>query len=369
MFMVVVAPCRWRIGMGRWGFWGTHWAHHQSIIFGVVPHSNPGLLPEFQQNRRTTTALECAFDAKNIALTTSLGARLMSESGSTLPRRQLGRYLRELRLQIGMALPEAARRIERSTSTLQRIETGQCDRIKLLDVQELCGIYDADEIETAGVLGLAQQVSVKSWWHEFGALIPEDFDVYMGLEAAANRLTAYIPTVVFGLLQTRSYTRALLHAESPRAGADEIERAVELKMKRQGPIVRRHQPTELVVVLLECALRRVVGSPKVMAAQLRHIADISTRDNVRVHVLPFQRGIPLGDPINQFVVLDFGTGRNGEPVEPPVVYLENYTGDLYLEESDTVARYHEAHRALAHASLDETSSRTLLRQIAREYVS
>lgn len=369
MFMVVVAPCRWRIGMGRWGFLGyppgASPEHHLRGRAASESGPTTGISAKPQDDYRSGTCFRC----KTIALTTSLGAHLMYESGSTLPRRQLGRYLRELRLQIGMTLPEAARRIERSSSTLQRIETGQCDRIKLLDVRELCGIYGADEEETAGLIGLAQQASVKSWWHEYGNVIPTNFDVYMGLETAAHRLVAYTPEIVFGLCQTPSYTQALLHAESPHASADEIKRTVDLKMKRQRSIMRKNRPTDLSLVLHESVLRRLVGSPKIMAAQLRHVADISTRDNVRVHVLPFRSGVPMGDPIGRFVISSFGVNKKGQPVEPPVVYLENYTGDLYLEESNTVERYYEAHRALVHAALDETSSRTLLRRVAREYVS
>lgn len=291
----------------------------------------------------------------------------MSEPGSTLPRRQLGRYLRDLRLQIGMTIPEAARLIDRGASTLQRLETGRSERIRLPDIRELCGVYNATDIETEGLMGLAQQAAGRSWWHEYGNLIPDDFDVYVGLESAARQLTAYAPGIVFGLLQTADYARALLRAALPRESGAELDRRVELKMKRQGLIVRKRQPAELDVVLLECALRRLVGSPKLMAAQLRHIADLSTRTNVRVRVLPFRAGIPLGDPMGQFVILGFGTDKKGEPVEPPIVYLESYTGDLYLEKAEDVQSYHEGHRALRHAALDEIESRSLLRQVAREF--
>ncbi|MFI5715940.1 helix-turn-helix domain-containing protein [Nocardia sp. NPDC051750] len=293
----------------------------------------------------------------------------MSESGSTLPRRQLGRYLRELRLQTGMTLAEAAQRIERSISTLQRLETGQCDRIRLIDVRELCGLYNADETETDGVLGLAQQASVKSWWHEFGNLIPDSFDVYMGLEAAACRLTAYAPDAVPGILQTPGYARALLHSALPEESSEGIEQRLRLKMKRHGLITRKRQPTELDVVVMQCALHRVVGGPKVMSPQLRYIADMSTRPNISVRVLPFEAGIPLGDPMNQFTVLSFGVDKRGTDVEPPVVYLESYTGEMYLEKPDDVQRYYEAQRALVDAALDENASRTLLRQVAKEFSS
>ncbi|WP_406236074.1 helix-turn-helix domain-containing protein [Nocardia sp. NBC_01009] len=268
-----------------------------------------------------------------------------------------------------MTIPEAARRIERGSSTLQRLETGQAERIRLLDVRELCSIYSADETQTAALMGLAQQAAVKSWWHEYGNLIPANFDVYMGLEAAAYRLTSYVPDVVLGLLQTPDYARVLARSNNPDDTDAEIDQRVQLKLKRQGLITRKSQPAHLDVVLLECALRRLVGGPKTMAAQLRRLADASTLSNVTLRVLPFAAGIPLGDPLGPFTIVDFGTRNAGKPIEPSVVYLESFTGDMYLEKHDDVERYHEAHEAVRQASLDETASRNLIRQVAREYVA
>ncbi|MEV4239611.1 helix-turn-helix transcriptional regulator [Nocardia sp. NPDC049737] len=293
----------------------------------------------------------------------------MTDSGSTVPRRQLGRHLRDLRLQAGMTMPEAAQLIERGKTTLQRLETGQANRIRLLDIRELCAVYDAEEVVTAGLLGLAQQASGKCWWHEYGRLIPEDFDVYVGLETAARRLTSYAPDVVLGLLQTPDYARILARTASPTDTNEEIERRVQLKRRRQSILTRKRHPTELRVVLLECALRRMVGGRKVMAVQLRHLADMSTLPNITLQVLPYAAGIPLGDPIGLFTIAEFRLDKKKEPIEPPVVYLENFTGDLYLESQSHVSRYHVAHEALRRAALDETASRNMLRQLAREYAA
>ncbi|WP_063042825.1 helix-turn-helix domain-containing protein [Nocardia pseudovaccinii] len=293
----------------------------------------------------------------------------MTDSGSTVPRRQLGRHLRDLRLQAGISMPEAAQLIERGTTTLQRLETGQANRIRLLDIRELCAVYDAEEVVTAGLLGLAQQASGKCWWHEYGKLIPEDFDVYVGLEAAARRLTSYAPDVVLGLLQAPDYSRAMLRRGFPNASTEEIERRVELKQRRQRILTRKRQPTELRIVLLECALRRVVGNRRVMAAQMRHLADMSTLPNITLQVLPFSAGIPLGDPVGLFTIIEFGVDKTRQPIEPSVVYLENLTGDLYLEQQDHVGRYDVAHEAIRRAALDETASRSFLRQLAREYAT
>src|SRR6266567_6247981 len=126
-------------------------------------------------------------------------------SSSTLPRRQLGRHLRDWRTQSGQTIAEAARLMEWGASTLQRLEKGQADRIRTIDIQELCRIYGIPGEFAEGLKGLAQQAAVKSWWHAYGDLIPENFDVFVGLEASAQRLTSYQSELVPGLLQTADY--------------------------------------------------------------------------------------------------------------------------------------------------------------------
>ncbi|WP_280379512.1 helix-turn-helix domain-containing protein [Nocardia wallacei] len=294
----------------------------------------------------------------------------MSGTGSTVPRRQLGRYLRELRSQTGMTIPEVARLAELSTSTIQRFEKGQFPaKIRTADIRELCAVLGADEPMTDALLGLAQQANNKSWYHDYGELIPKDFDVYIGLEAAAKTLTTYSPDAVIGLLQTADYARILIQGVYPGISPDELEQRVHLRMRRQALISRKRQPATLHAVLGEAALRRIVGTRRVMASQLKHLADMSTMPNISLHILPFDAGIPMGDPLGRFIVLDFPPGGKSVPAEPPVVYIENLTGDMYLEKPDDVRQYHEAYRAIQRSALDVEGSRALLRQLAREFAA
>lgn len=287
----------------------------------------------------------------------------MAETSSTVPRRQLGRYLRELRQQSGMTIAEVARRIERGATTLQRLETGQADRIRLWDIEALCQVLGASETETAALKGLAQQGNTKSWWHEYGDLIPANFDVYMGLESAAESLTSF-QELVPGLAQTPEYARALIRSGKPGEPDSEISRRVEMRMHRQVLITRRAQPVKLDVILDEAVLHRVIGNPKIMAAQLRHLADLSTRPNITIRVLPYSAGIPLGDLTGPFTIVDFETD-DGQSGEPPVVYVESYTGAMYFDDRDNVDRYRTAHEGMRRVALDARQSRDLLRHMSK----
>lgn len=291
----------------------------------------------------------------------------MSEINSTLPRRQLGRYLREARESIGLTLVEAAKLMEWSKSALQRLEKGQTERIRTHDIVLLGEIYQLGREEVADLKALAEQAAVKSWWHEYGSLISPNFDVYMGLESASRKITLYQPSVVPGIMQTADYARALDRLYFPDNTEDELGKRVELRLRRQGLVIRRIRPALLTMILHESVLRTVVGSPKVMAVQLRHLADLSTRPNVELRILGFRAGVPTGWSTGPFTILEFGQDRSGDAVEPAVVYAEAFTGGMYFEMTKDVDRYREAYEKIQRAALDAVPTRDLLRGIAREF--
>ncbi|MFD6351871.1 helix-turn-helix domain-containing protein [Nocardia tengchongensis] len=291
----------------------------------------------------------------------------MSETGSTLPRRQLGRYLREARSALGMSQDRVAKAADVSTSVLQRLESGIPTRLKVRDLQAICEVLEMPGDAADAMVGLLQQAGEKSWWHEYDSVIPANFDVYVGLETAARRLTTYQPALVPGLLQTSDYARALIHAVKPEESPADHQRRVDLRMRRQAKVFRKYQPLVLDVVLHEAALRCKVGGEAVMAAQLRRLAEVGKAPNISVRVLPFDAGAPLGDPVGQFAILEFDEDFRGERVWPPVVYLENFIGCMYLEKDGDVRRYYRVLDSLQRAALDETVSRGLLRQVAKEF--
>jgi transcriptional regulator with XRE-family HTH domain len=145
----------------------------------------------------------------------------MSEDGSTLARRQLGKYLRNGRQERGLSLHEAAKLIQRSGSTLHRMEKGQVGELREIDIDALCTIYEFDADHTAAMKALAVQGNELGWWYEYADLLPRNFDFYVGLEASARRLTTYEPELVPGLLQTPAYASVLIRSVYPDDDAEE----------------------------------------------------------------------------------------------------------------------------------------------------
>lgn len=291
----------------------------------------------------------------------------MTDDSSTLPRRQLGRKLREAREEANMVIAFAAAQIEIGATTLQGLETGRAKRVRIRDVQALCDLYDVAPDITTAMTELAKQAAVKNWWQDFGDLMTESLNLYVGMEASAREMIVYRPYLVPGLLQTADYARTLDRLNFPHDPEPELERRIEIRMKRQALITRKSSPAHLRVVLHESVIRTSVGGPKVMAAQLRKLADAP--ENVDVRVLPFEAGYAQGIAPGPFVIMDFGQDSKGRPIEPPIVYLEGIlNANVYLEKPADVSRYHRAYEGIQHSALDTRTSKGLLRQAAREYL-
>ncbi|GAB0105964.1 helix-turn-helix transcriptional regulator [Nocardia sp. JMUB6875] len=292
------------------------------------------------------------------------------DTETTLPRRQLGRLLREARSATGMNLERAAALVQWSRPTLSRLERGETEKIRVSDILALCEAYGLDGKTTAIARGLAEQVPAKSWWHAYGDLIPAWANLYVGLESSAVSLTIFQSLILHGLLQTTDYAKTLDRIYFPDETEDGLDRRVRIRRQRQHLLTRSHLPTEVAVVLHENVLRTVVGDNKLMSAQCRHLADIGTRPNIEIRVLPFRAGFPLGAALPPFTIMDFDPdtpGRKGS--DPSQVYCEGYSGSVYLEKRTDVTMFRQAFRKLQEASLDARASRDLVREIARRFES
>lgn len=286
-------------------------------------------------------------------------------TGSTVPRRQLGRYLRKLRTDARMTVKAAADALEWSEAKMWRIETGNTS-LRSHDVETMCRVYGAPADMREALMGLAKETKAKGWWHAYGDVIPDGFDLYVGLEEATEGLEQYAPELVPGLLQTPDYHRALLIKSRPDLQGDEVDRRVQLRAQRQNLITRVTAPPMLRLVLNEAVIRRMVGGPEVMAAQLERLAEMNVRQNVSVRVVPFSVGAHRGFDTGPFTLMRFPTTGDGRDHEPPTVYVQGFTGALYLDKPHEIHRYAEAFAEMWNDALSEDDSTALFRQIARE---
>jgi hypothetical protein len=247
-----------------------------------------------------------------------------------------------------------------------RIETGQTS-LRSLDVETMCKIYGASAHLTEALMGLAKETKARGWWHAYGDVIPEGFDLFIGLEEAASRVAWYESELVPGLLQTEHYARTIIRADNPEEEEDEVERRVDVRIARQGLLTRVTEPPTLNVALNEAVLRRPVGGAHVMAGQLRHLVDVGELPNVAIRVVPFAAGLHTGIMSGPFVVLRFPVDGDGHDTEPPTVYMDRYTGALYLEKPNEVERYDSAFQSIWETALNDQASKRLISEVAGSY--
>ncbi|MEU1360164.1 helix-turn-helix transcriptional regulator [Micromonospora zamorensis] len=289
---------------------------------------------------------------------------MADDMGSTVPRRQLGRALRELRTEARMTLDGAAEAMQCSRQKMWRIETG-LGPVRALDVKAMCDLYAATPDLAGALTALANETKAKGWWHSYGDAVPDWFELYVGLESAASRLREHDDTLVPGLLQTPGYTRGV-YQNRPNMPVDELEEVLEVRRRRQEILIRRlPKAPRLEWVLSEAVLLRRVGDPSVMAEQLDRLLERTELPNVSIRVLPLSAGAHYGALAGAFVMLDFPLVNRVVP-DQSVVYSESVTGALYLDRPDEFAVYEKVWASLLDLALDEEQSRRMIGKIKEE---
>ena len=286
-------------------------------------------------------------------------------TSSTVPRRQLGRYLEELRENAGLKRKDAAKALERSTPTMWRIETGQTP-MRGIEVEAMCRLYGATPEMTQFLVSLASETKAKGWWQTYGDAVPDYLNLFVGLEGVATHMSKYESELVPGLFQTSDYARTIITADHSEETEAEIERRVQLRLARQAILRRPINQPAFRVVLRESVLRCPVGGPEIMTAQLGRLTEVSKLPNVSLRILPFTAGFHLGMLAGAFTILRFPLNGGGAESEPPTVYSDLFTGALYLDKPHEVTRYDRAFAEIWEASRDEDSSRDLVRQAAED---
>ena len=282
-----------------------------------------------------------------------------SPAEATVLRMLLGAQLRRLRETVGISADKAGYEIRASRSKISRMETGRVG-LKLRDVGDLLTLYGVvDEEERARVLGLAKRSKAPEWWTQYNDILPDWFETYLGLESAAVAIRSFEMQFVPGLFQTEDYARAVTRLGHKTASADEIQRRVGLRLKRQD-LLARAQPPKIWAVMDEAVLRRPVGGTPVMRGQLRHLAEASWMANVTLQVVPFDRGGHAGAS-GSFSILRFE-----ERDLPDVVYIEQLTSAVYLDQRSDVEHYLEVVDQLSGEALTPDESRAFIQQVAKE---
>ncbi|WP_327032445.1 helix-turn-helix transcriptional regulator [Micromonospora ureilytica] len=288
----------------------------------------------------------------------------MDDSGSTVPRRQLGRYLRELRENAYVTVTAAAKELEWSAPRIWRYETGQVP-MHPNDVAAMCRVYGASPETIETMRALARETKAHGWWHSYGEAIKDWFKLYVGLEAAATRIRKYEADLVPGLLQTVEYMTELIATDQPQMGEQQRQAKVDVRLRRQRLLARAiPRAPRLDVILSEAVLRRPLRDRAAMARQLDSLVVSSRQHNIGIRVLPLDAGLVRWAQAGTFTMLDFPSDVR-EP-EPTTIYMDGPCGAVYLDKTHEIEIYEDAWRSLGERALSADVSRELIAAIAKE---
>ncbi|MFI6457205.1 helix-turn-helix domain-containing protein [Streptosporangium amethystogenes] len=276
----------------------------------------------------------------------------------TVRRRRLASELRRLRERAQLTMEEVGEQLSWSATKISRIETARV-RVTPKDTGRLLDLYGLDPAKQGELIDLAKDARKKGWWQAYGDL-PTEYTTYIGLEAEAVSMRSFAPTVVPGILQSEDYARAVIRSALFNSSPGEIERRVEVRMARQKLLVQE-EPLRLWTVLDEALIRRPVDGPVAMRSQLEKLLEVADLPNVTVQVLPFAAGVHPGTN-GAFQIMEFP-----EPADPDVVFMENFTGSLYIERETDVYRYTLIFDHLRAKALDPDDSRRLITEAVAQF--
>jgi len=239
----------------------------------------------------------------------------LTRSNPTVARIRLAGLFREARERADHSLDDLARFLGVSAPQASRLDSG-ARGFRLADVPLLAEWYGFGEADARVLVALAEESRRREWWQQVD--LPDAYRTYIGMEQAAHVISEYHVNVIPGLLQTRDYARVAASVGDtsidPRVRAERINRAVDVRMRRQEILDRETLP-RLVVVIDEAVLARGPRDTAIRKAQLEHLRAAADRANVTVQVIGFEYGLHTGASSN-FILLDM------EDELPDIFYSE-----------------------------------------------
>lgn len=226
------------------------------------------------------------------------------------PATHFGRQMRKERMARGWSLHELAQRTGINAGHLSRVENG-----KRPPTEKIAVACDAVFPERRG--WFLEYYSELSGWSE----VPAAFRDWAELEVRATELRVWMPGILHGLLQTEDYARALI-AVQPQVTAEIITSRTAGRMERQKRVLMRDDPPRAWFVVDELSLHRCVGSPEIMAGQMRHLIGVAAMPTVTVQVLP---AVAHCANASEFIIAD------------GAAYAEHVAGGYAFTDEETVA--------------------------------
>ncbi len=248
-------------------------------------------------------------------------------------RRRVRLAIRKHREATGRTQGQVADDLSWSISKVNRIENGDVT-ISRTDLSALLRLFRVeDEDEIASLLHAATLSRVRSWWDrpEYREHLNKATRQLFELESEASAIRSFQIAVFPGLLQTRQYAAATIGAVAGDMAEGTRLARLEVRMLRQENFRKSAHRPQHIVILDEFVLQRIIGSPAIIADQLKALAEAAHGPDVFVRLLPKEESIYLR--LGSFVVYDINNEQNA------FLYREWLTTDTIVQDVDTVGTY------------------------------
>lgn len=264
------------------------------------------------------------------------------------PAHFFGAEVRRAREAAGLTLADLGAVVPCDASTVSRIESG------LLNPTERFAVACDEASPQMGGWFTRFYSNSPRWDGPY----PRWFADWVDAERRATVVRWWEPLLVPGLLQTPEYARVLFQAWQTTDDEDEVEDLVTARIDRQR-IFDQQKPPSFWAVLDEGVLRRRIGGPKVMRDQLVHLAEMTERSMIKVHVIPAEAGAHAG-LLGAFAIAGFAGNT------PGIVYLETPDEGQTIRNTATLAKIILTFDTLRSEALPRGASRDLIMKVAEE---
>lgn len=271
-------------------------------------------------------------------------------------RRRVAVALRRHRENAGLTQVEAGR--------LTGIASGRINHFEVMrnlppdhELVTLLELYEAaEEVDELLAILPAARKKVPS---EAAASDPNQFNLYVGLEAGASQIESYDALVLMGLVQTTEYAEALLRGHGQGLPEAEIRRRMRVRQRRKELLSADSVP-QLWLVIRQHVLETPVGGPEVMRAQLGHLREIAALPNVEVQVVP-RDVVPYSALHGPFTIMSFPI-----PGDPGLVYVEARARGLFFDQPKELQEYGQVMNHLRVLATPPKESLRLIDRIRKE---
>ncbi|MEU6632851.1 helix-turn-helix transcriptional regulator [Streptomyces parvus] len=286
---------------------------------------------------------------------------MAAPKGPTSRRVHLGKVLEKMRDDLKLRREDVAIELGFSPEKLWRVEKGRTGLPNPKDLRALLTHYGVQDSEVVDSLLLIHRESLsEAWWTPYTPHLTKGMREYVGMESDALSIAAWQPTLVFGLLQTKEYARALLMSAKAvdETTTEFIEANVELRMDRKK-LITSTEPRDLWIIMGEDTLRSTIGSREVMAEQYDEIKQLAALDHITVQILP---AVSTGYRASQnFILLDMG-----DPLGK-ILQADQPSGQASVtDKKPEVGRYGRRFDALRAAALAPNETPSFIDEIQKE---